>query len=123
MGWVLIVIGPLLSAGVATLGWLLAGIINRPPGPTHLATYHGSHEVTVDTFLLLGSLFAFGLVSLAAGVYQVRHARRSKLILAVFFVVLAATIGSGIMASLAAQKVPASTEIHNDMPLPPPSVP
>ena len=102
-GWVLIVIGLLLSGGIGALTWFLNAFVHRPVPPGGSPRYTGSPQTLTDTFLLLGSLCAFGLVSLFMGVYQVRHGRKSRLLMFLFFLVLAAIIGTGIMATLAAQ--------------------
>ena len=107
-GWVLIVIGPLLSGGIAALAAVVASLVNRPTPPGGLPSYTGSHALLVDTFELFGLLFVFGLVSLANGVYQVRHSRQSRPLLVLFFLVLAAIIGLGIVSTQAAKAVHAA---------------
>ncbi len=104
MGWVLIVIGPFLSVAMVALAVLMSSLVNRPRLHSLSSSgYTGGHTLLVETFGLFGLLFVFGLVSLAEGIYQVRHSRQSRPLLVLFFLVLAAIIGLGIVASLAAK--------------------
>ena len=108
MGWVLIVIGPLMSAGMVALTYYLAPIVNAPTPPGSLPRYTGSHAMTVAAFTLFGLLFIFGLLALANGVYQARYARQSKPLLVVFALVLAAVVVAGCMVAGAGGNAPAS---------------
>ena len=65
MGWLLIVLGPLISLGMVALTMFLAPIVNASTPPGSLPRYTGSHQMTVAAFTLFGLLFVFGLVGLA----------------------------------------------------------
>jgi hypothetical protein len=77
-GWLLIVIGSSLSVGIALIAAFLASTImrNDQPGGTH---WTGSHEFTVRVFELFATVFVFGLVALAGGIFQLRRGRPSWL--------------------------------------------
>jgi hypothetical protein len=84
-GWLLVVFGSCLSLGAALLaaflGWTIAGY--QYPRPTHWA---GSHEMTIQVFVLFATVFVFGLVAAGAGVFQLRRGRVSWLANSILFV-------------------------------------
>jgi len=74
-GWLLIVLGSLLSVGIAVMATILALTIhNDQPQGSH---WTGSHEFTVHVFELFAAVFVFGLVALAGGIFQLRRGRAS----------------------------------------------
>jgi cell division protein FtsW (lipid II flippase) len=74
-GWLLIVLGSLLSAGIAVIAAILASTINNDqPSGSH---WTGNHEFTVRVFELFAAVFVFGLVALAGGIFQLRSGRAS----------------------------------------------
>ncbi len=97
LGWLLIFIGPLLSAGMVALTWYLVPIVNAPTPPGSLPRYTGSHELTVLMFTLFGLLFIFGLLALANGIYQARYARRSLPLALLLGLVLVAIAVAGYL--------------------------
>ena len=101
LGWVLIVLGPLISAGMVALTLFLAPLVNAPTLPGHSPRYNGSHAMTVAAFSLFGALFVFGLLALANGVYQARYARRSIPLMVLFILTLVGIIATGVMVALA----------------------
>jgi cell division protein FtsW (lipid II flippase) len=74
-GWLLVVLGSLLSAGITVIAAILASTIhNDQPSGSH---WTGNHEFTVRVFELFAAVFVFGLVALAGGVFQLRRGRPS----------------------------------------------
>ncbi len=57
------------------------------PGAT--SRWTGSHEMTVNTFSLFGTIFVFGLVCTVAGISMIRTGRRSV----VFLVLIVLLVG------------------------------
>lgn len=80
IGWLMGVAGALLVVAVPVLVFLLAQLINRPMLPGSLPPYSGTHADTVHTFLLLGLVGVVGCLTLANGMYLVRHLRQSRLL-------------------------------------------
>jgi hypothetical protein len=87
-GWLLVVFGSCLSLGaallVAYLGWAIAGY--QYPRRGH---WTGSHEMTIQVFVLFATVFVFGLVAAGAGVFQLRRGRVSWLANSILFVLAA----------------------------------
>ena len=86
-GWLLIVIGSLLSVAMALLtvffGWTIA---SKESGPvTH---WTGSHEMTRHVFELFVTIFVFGLVAVIAGVFQLRRGRVNQLAVVIMLILL-----------------------------------
>lgn len=98
-GWLLIVLGLLLSIGMAGLSLFLWRTLHFQGQKGGTARWTGSAEMTARTFQLFGTIFAFGLVCLATGVFQIRTGRRN-VVLVVLLLLLAGVmilLGSQIM--------------------------
>ena len=99
-GWLLIVLGSLVSAGIAVIAAILASTImhNDQPGGSH---WTGSHAFTVRVFELFAAVFVFGLVALAAGIFQLRRGRANWLaiILLLALVVVMYLLGQQIVGA------------------------
>ena len=80
IGWLMGVAGGLLVLAVPVLVFLFARLVNQPTLPGSLPPYSGAHADTVHTFLLLGLIGVVGGLTLANGVYSVRHGRQSRLL-------------------------------------------
>jgi hypothetical protein len=97
-GWLLVVLGSCLSAGMALFAAFLAWTIanNDRPGGTH---WTGTHDFTVQVFELLATVFVFGLVAVGGGIFQLRHGRPSwpAAIVLVGLVAVMFFIGHGMM--------------------------
>ena len=97
-GWLLILLGTCLIVGMALIAAFLASTIahNGQPGGTH---WSGSHEMTVSTFELLATVFIFGAVAVAGGIFQLRRGRPSWLAMVVLLglVVVMCVLGRDIM--------------------------
>ena len=87
-GWLLVVLGSCLGLAAALLaaflGWTIAGY--QYPRTTH---WTGSHEMTIQVFVLFATVFVFGLVAAAAGVFQLRRGRVSWLANSILLVLAA----------------------------------
>jgi hypothetical protein len=96
-GWLLIVLGSFLSIGMAWFAAYLGSIIsNNQPGGTH---WTGTHDFTVKVFELLATVFLFGLVAVAGGIFQLRRGRPSWPAVVILLGLVAAMflIGHGMM--------------------------
>ena len=91
-GWLLAVLGPLLSGAMAVISIYLWKIIRFPVPSGGSPRWTGSPEMTANTFWLFGTIFAFGLVCTAAGISMIRTGRKNTvfvvLILALFAVMI-----------------------------------
>ena len=91
-GWLLIFLGVGLSAGIAYISSVIHGLILRNGAPGSPSHWTGSAEFTRTVFELFGTVFAFGLVTIAAGLYILRTRRISRA-LGVIMVLLAFAMG------------------------------
>lgn len=82
LGGILVLAGVLLSGGMGWLIYWLGDVIAHPGVRGH---WNGGPEFTEATFRLFYSVFAFGLTSLGAGLFQGSTGRRNKLLLAPIF--------------------------------------
>ena len=93
-GWLLLVFGFCLSLVAALLAaflsWTIAGY-QYPP----TSRWTGSHEMTIQVFVLFGTVFVFGLVAAGAGVFQLRRGRVSWLANSILFVLAAMMVFIG----------------------------
>lgn len=96
-GWLLIVLGLMLSIAMAGLSLFLWRTIHYQGRLGGTARWTGSAEMTARTFQLFGTIFAFGLVCLATGIFQIRTGRRN-----LAFVVLMLLL-AGVMILLGTQ--------------------
>jgi len=98
-GWLLIVLGLMLSIGMAGLSFFLWRTIHYLGQSGSTSRWTGSAEMTARTFQLFGTIFVFGLVCLATGVFQVRTGRRNviSLVLLLLLVGLMIVLGNQIM--------------------------
>ena len=98
-GWVLIVLGVLLCAGMGYITWLMIGIVNAPTQPGSLPRWHGSHETTVRMFSLFGTIILFGFASLVNGVWCVRHRAFQPVLRVLMLLVAAGIVVAGVLLS------------------------
>ena len=88
------VFGSCLSLGAALLAvfltWTIAGY--QYPRATR---WTGSHEMTIQVFVLFAAVFVFGLVAAGAGVFQLRRGRVSWLANSILFVLAAMMVFIG----------------------------
>ncbi len=79
-GWLLIVLGTGLSVAMAVLSYVIHQTILRNGEPGSHSHWNGSPEFTRTVFELFGTVFAFGLVALASGIYILRTRRISRVL-------------------------------------------
>ena len=90
-GCILVVLGPLLSAGMAWLiHWLTATIQHRTA-----STWHGDTQITAQAFGIFWSVFVFGLAALAAGISLLRRGRIGPVLMTFFLLSLGAIVWYG----------------------------
>lgn len=95
MDWLLVVIGVLLSGGIAAVALILGNTIahnNQPGTPTH---WMGTPEFTATTFKLFGTVFIFGLSAVLSGIYQIGTGRRHPALAGVMALLFGAVIYFG----------------------------
>lgn len=83
IGWILMVVGPCLSATMLLAAGTLFDTIHhfgRPVSPTH---WHGGPEFTRLSYGLFGAVFLLGIAIFAGGVYQARTGRRHPVIVGI----------------------------------------
>lgn len=98
-GWVLAVLGGLLTAGMAILLWKLSPMLANP-GVTYGKTrFAGSFVQALVVWAVLGAVLAFGLTALGGGAWQVATGRRN---LRVAWVLSTIFSGLAILASVLA---------------------
>jgi hypothetical protein len=95
----LIVLGLALSFGMAGLSFYLWRTIHYPGQSGGTSRWTGGAEMTARTFQLFGTIFAFGLVCVATGFFQVRTGRRNMMmvVLLLLLVGLMIFLGNQIM--------------------------
>jgi hypothetical protein len=98
-GWVMVACGLFLLALTGAVGALLLDIIALSdiiPG-TYRDPTAGPPESSVGAYAFIGFCFVFGLVSTAAGFYQVWTGRRSEKLLSVMLVLGALFAAAGMI--------------------------
>jgi hypothetical protein len=76
-GWLLVVIGLILSIAMAGLSLFLWRTIHLPGQLGGTSRWTGSAEMTARTFQLFGTISVFALVCLTSGIFQIRTGRRN----------------------------------------------
>ena len=89
-GWLLVVLGLFLSGSMTFITYFIHGLILQNGAPGARSHWNGSAAFTRTMYELFASVFACGLVALAAGVYILRTRRISR--------VLAALMGVTVVA-------------------------
>jgi hypothetical protein len=85
-GWLGIVLGSSLTIVIPVIAARLASIVMHPD-ELGQPRWTGSHDFTAHVFELFATIFVFGLVVLAGGVFQLRRGRNSRLAIT-FLIVL-----------------------------------
>jgi asparagine N-glycosylation enzyme membrane subunit Stt3 len=98
-GWILIILGSLLTVGIAGIAAFLASTIAHHDAGNS-TRWTGSHDFTVTVFELFAAIFVFGLAALGGGIFQLRRGRPSKLAMLgmLILVVVMFFLGKGIMS-------------------------
>ncbi len=85
-GWLLIFLGTALSGGMAYLAHVIHAAIAQNDVPGARTHWNGTPEFTRTVFELFGTVFLFGLVGIAGGVYILRVRRVSRALGAIMVV-------------------------------------
>lgn len=72
MGWVLVVVGTLLTGGMAYLTAYVMGVVAQSDDPLARVRFTGDAGDQAFMFGVFGLVMLIGVVSLAAGVWQIR---------------------------------------------------
>jgi fatty acid desaturase len=76
-GWVLIVLGLLLTIGMAGITFYVWQAVHSQGQPGGTPRWTGGTAMTARTFQLFATLIGFGVICLATGIFQVRTGRRN----------------------------------------------
>ena len=87
LGWVLVLLGSVLAIFMGGLGIILAGIIAGTGEPGATTRFTGGPEVILFTAAVFGLVILFGLVSIAAGAWQIRYGKPNSTLRIMMFVV------------------------------------
>jgi uncharacterized membrane protein len=103
-GWILVVLGSLLSVSIALIAAFLASIVSHND-QSGASRWTGTPDFTAHVFELFALIFLFGLVALGGGVFQLRRERVSKLALVAMILLVAVMffVGRGIVSAGAAR--------------------
>jgi hypothetical protein len=74
--WLLVIIGLALSLSMAVISFFFGSAVLYSGQPGH-GEYIGTHQFTVRVLELFATVFVFGLVALAGGIFQLRRGRTS----------------------------------------------
>jgi hypothetical protein len=89
------VIGTLLSVGMAYLLVLIDGIIRRSHDPGATTRFTGTAADAAFACGVMGLVLVFGIVAVTAGVWQVRHGTRNPRLVKVVLALAALFIAAG----------------------------
>lgn len=81
LGWLLLLIGSALTLFMLWLSVFLGNLIWHSGQPQSSAHFTGGPVFVVFMYLLFILVIAFGATSMAAGLFQIRHSRRSPQII------------------------------------------
>lgn len=95
LGWVLMVIGALLSAGMAYLLVLIDGIIRNSDDPDATTRFTGTAADAAFAYGVMGLVLVFGLVAVTAGAWQVRNGTRNPRLVKVVLALAALFVAAG----------------------------
>jgi hypothetical protein len=97
LGWMLMVIGAGLTAGMAYLLVLIGGIIRHSDDPGATTRFGGTPRDALMIYGILGLVLAFGVVAMAAGAWQARYGTRNPRLVKVVLVFAAAFFAIGAL--------------------------
>jgi hypothetical protein len=87
-GWVLVILGPLLSVAMAVIAFFLWRTIHYPGQLGNTTRWTGGPEMTARTFQLFCTIFFFGLGCILAGIFQIRTGRRSIVLVVIMLLLV-----------------------------------
>jgi hypothetical protein len=97
LGWVLIVIGTGLVAGMAYLLVVIADIIRGSSDPGATSRFAGTPRDALMIYAILGLVLAFGAVSVVSGAWHVRYGTRNPRLVKVVLGFAAVFFGIGAL--------------------------
>ena len=97
LGWMLMVIGSGLVAGMAYLLVVIARIIRNSDDPGATTRFAGTPADALMIYAILGVVLAFGIVSVVSGAWQVRYGTRNPRLVKVVLGFAAVFFGIGAL--------------------------
>ncbi len=100
LGWLLVILGSGLVVFMGGLGLVLGNIIAKTGQPGRTTRFTGGPEDVMLIIGVFGLVIAFGLASIAGGVWQIWYGKRNNKVMVLMFVVAGIlwVIGSAVRA-------------------------
>ena len=95
LGWVLVVLGGLLTAFMSVLIVVITRIINNSDEPGTSARFTGDATAAGFIYAILGVVLALSITFVVAGIWQIRYGRRNKKLVFVALVLAALFYAAG----------------------------
>lgn len=95
LGIVLAVVGAVLTLFMGGIAILVSGIVLQSSNPHASSRFTGGPGVLVFMYGLFAVVELFGVTSLVAGIYQIRHGRRNTKLVRVILVLAGILIATG----------------------------
>ena len=98
LGWLLVILGASLAIFMSGLGIVLGRIIAETGQPGRTQRFTGGPEIVLFIVAVFGLVILFGLLSIAAGAWQIWYGKPNKTLRILMFVVagLLFLIGSAV---------------------------
>jgi hypothetical protein len=87
LGWVLVVIGTGLVLFMSGLGLYLGQLIARSGDPGQTTRFSGGPEDVAFIVAIFGLVIAFGLASIAGGIWQIKYGKPNRKLMVGMFIV------------------------------------
>lgn len=100
LGWMLLVVGTGLSAGVAYLLVVIHRIIQGSADPDATTRFTGTAAQALMVYALLTVVLLFGIVAVASGAWQVRYGVRNPRLVKIVLGFAAVFIGIGMVVQI-----------------------
>lgn len=97
LGWILIVIGTGLTAGIAYLLVAINRIMRHSADPDATTRFTGTPAAALMIYGVLILFLLFGVVSIASGAWQARHGTRNPWLVNVVLAFAAFFISMGVL--------------------------
>ena len=88
LGWILLVIGTGLVLFMGGLGLYLAQLISRSDEPGQTTRFTGGPEDVAFIVAIFGLVIAFGLASMAGGIWQIKYGKPNRILMVGMFIVV-----------------------------------
>ncbi len=96
LGWILVVLGGLLSAGMAWLIFFIANSMSLVGSSSSSTRFTGDAQDALLIFAILGAVLSLSLSFVVAGIWQIIYGRRNKLIIIGVFALAAVVYTLGM---------------------------